>query len=73
MARKQFQYGEKVYVHYKGAAYEGEYKGVDTFERNKKHNVRIDSMHRELSFADNDIFNSFDRLREEHPQVDSHI
>lgn len=73
MSRKNFQYGQKVYVHYKGAGYQGEYKGVDTFERNKKHSVEIPSMHRELSFADNDIFGNLDDLEQEHPQVQSNI
>jgi len=73
MSRKRFQYGQSVYVHYKGAGYKGEYKGVDTFEQNKKHTVEIPSMHRELSFADNDIFGSLEELEEAHPQVSSNL
>lgn len=73
MSRKNFKYGQTVFVHYKGAGYKGEYKGVDTFEQNKMHSVEIPSMHRELSFTDNDIFSSLEELEQEHPQVQSNI
>lgn len=71
--RKNFDFGENVYVYYKGAGYEGEYKGVDTFDKDTPHRVEIPSMHRELSFSDSDVFHTLSQLRDEHPQIQMDI
>jgi len=70
---KNFQHGQTVFVFYKGAGYEATYKAVDTFDKNKPHKVQIQSMNRELSFSDDDVFHSFSELRKNYPQVNSSI
>lgn len=71
--RKNFDHGQVVYVYYKGAGYEGEYKGVDTFDDSTPHRVQIHSMHRELSFSDEDVFSTLSQLRDKYPQIQMDI
>lgn len=66
---KRFQFKGEVFVYHREAAYRGEYRGRDSFERQKHHTVYIPKMGIEVDKSDQEVFRSLSELKKTWPNA----